>query len=322
VRAWAERQPWPPEVERALSELGSVDERQSRASALRRRCELLGHQVLLPTQPAYPRSLLALADPPAAIFARGDLTLLRQSLRVGVVGARRGTERGRRSSEEIGAALARAGVVVVSGLALGIDAASHRGCLAVGGRPVAVLATGCDRSHPRTHAALHREVAATGLLLSEYPPGSPPQPHRFIGRNRILAALSRKLVVVEAGVKSGALSTAEFAQQLNVDVLAVPGPVDCPHSRGTLQLLREGAGLVRHGRDVLDELGLFGVGTNPTTPLGLGDTPEHPEQIAQRLARPLGQVLVELADAELRGDIERLAGGRYRRALDSDHGLR
>src|SRR5690606_29103477 len=137
------------------------------------------------------------------------------------------------------------GIVIVSGLALGIDAAAHEGCVGAGGRAIVVLPRGLDRAYPDRHEALYRRILRDGVAVSEYPPGEPARKERFVARNRLVAALAQVVVVVEAGTRSGALHTAEFAHQLGREMMAVPGPVDCPHAAGALELLHAGAGLVR-----------------------------------------------------------------------------
>lgn len=193
--------------------------------------------------PGYPGVLRQLHDPPPVLFLRGDASIL-ESPAVAVVGSRRATVYGRRTAEAVGGALAREGVPVVSGLALGIDAAAHRGALGAGGRAIGVLGSGVDVPHPPTNSALIRRVGEEHLLVSEFMPGEPPLPHNFPRRNRILAALAEAVVVVEAAAKSGALITVDHATDLGREVLAVPGRVDSRTSQGTNALIRDGAQVV------------------------------------------------------------------------------
>jgi len=232
----------------ALAGAGAADARAD--PELRRRVEEavhrateLGARILLHGEPAYPERLLELDDPPPVVFLRGNPALLNGPA-VAVVGSRRATAYGRRTAVALGAALARAGVAVVSGLALGVDGSAHEGAIAAGGRTFAVLGSGIDRPYPRANRGLFRTLAREHLLVSEFLPGEAPLPHHFPKRNRILAALSRAVIVVEAARRSGALITAEHATDLGRDVLAVPGPVDSPTSRGANELLRDGAGVV------------------------------------------------------------------------------
>jgi DNA processing protein len=207
-------------------------------------------------EPTYPVQLRDDPEPPAVLFVRGDLAVL-EGRRVGVVGTRNATQAGRDTAFELGHDLAAAGVVVVSGLAKGVDGAAHRGTLAVpAGRPVAVVGNGPDRPYPRVHERLWGEVCQRGVLLSEWPPGTPPEPFRFPMRNRILAALSEVLVVVESRERGGSLITARAALERSVDVMAVPGSVRNRAAAGTNQLLRDGAAPVTDAGDVLMALGL------------------------------------------------------------------
>ena len=296
----------------ALASLDDVAAHRRWVAQLLIQCRAANVRVIRAVDPSYPRILLRLHDPPLALFVRGDIRLLRSPRGVGIIGARRGTARGRRVAEAFGAQLGRAGLTIVSGLALGVDAAAHVGCLDAGGKAIAVLGTGPDAVHPPSHRRLHERVARSGLLVSEYPPGTPALPHHFIARNRILAALCRALVVVEAAQRSGALSTVEFAHQLGtVEVMAVPGPVDCPQAVGTLQLLREGAELVRSGEDVLDSLNIEAPSAAAAGPLGLGLAAESPAQIAARLAWPIDRVLAALGEAEVLGQVRRGPGDRW-----------
>lgn len=290
----------------------AVDVRR-RARALQQRTRAAGGEVLCASDPLYPRALLQLADAPLVLFLRGRRELLEPDRpRVAVVGSRRGTARARRVAEDLGADLARAGVGVVSGLALGVDGASHRGARRAEGDALGVIATGIDRAHPASHRELHADLARHGLLVSEQATGAPALPHQFVARNRILAALGEAVVVVEAGARSGALSTVDFALQMGREVMCVPGPVDCPHSAGSLRLLREGATLVRDAADVLESLGWASRKAEPDAPLGLGRRPETVAAIAARLGRTLPEVLAELAELQLEGRVRREPGDRWR----------
>lgn len=212
----------------------------------------LGMETLSWSDDAYPKALLRLADPPPVLFLRGRTELLARS-GVAVVGARRCTARGKDLARKLGRALARAGVDVVSGMALGVDAAAHYGALDGEGGTVAVVGRGADAPYPPSHAGLFRRLLERGLVVSEFLPGTPPLAHHFPRRNRIMAALARTVVVVEAGARSGALITVEHALDLGRDVWAVPGPIDTPTCAGSNQLLAEGAlPLVSLDRFVLD----------------------------------------------------------------------
>lgn len=219
-------------------------------------CTSFGIRVVLPTHDEYPPALLDDPRRPAALFVRGDLAAL-DARRVGIVGTRNATQRGRAIAARFGHELAAVGVTVVSGLALGIDGAAHRGALSVEeARPVAVVGNGLDVAYPKRHAALWDQVAARGALISEWPPGTPPDAFRFPLRNRILAALVEVLVVVESRERGGSLITAREAIERGVDVLAVPGALDNRAALGTNLLLRDGAAPVTEVADVLVALGL------------------------------------------------------------------
>ncbi|MBM3668349.1 MAG: DNA-protecting protein DprA, partial [Actinobacteria bacterium] len=214
--------------------------------------------------PRFPPQLLQLADPPATLFGRGDPSLL-DALGGGtaaatIVGARRPSAYGREMAESLARRLAGCGVIVVSGMAFGIDSCAHAGALAAGGATVAVLGGGADSPTPRGKARLYEQLVGSGLVLSELPPGTDPRPWTFPARNRIMAALAGMTIVVEARVRSGSRITAEMAIELGRDVGAVPGEVGNPSAAGTNTLLREGAHVVRDAEDVLDSmLGVAGV---------------------------------------------------------------
>ncbi len=221
-------------------------------------CRRTGVRVVAWHESAYPGRLRHLTDPPPLLFVRGDVTAF-ATRQVAVVGSRRATAYGRRAAHAIAGGLARAGVSVLSGMAMGIDGAAHVAALEAGGVSTAVLGSGPERAQPRSHARLYRRLCRQGAVASEHPPGTPALPHHFPKRNRLLAALSEAVVVVEAAERSGALITAREAVELGRDVLAVPGPVDSPTSRGTNALLRDGAALALDAASVLAALGLSGL---------------------------------------------------------------
>ncbi len=199
-----------------------------------------GVRVVVPGEAEFPSQLLDLPEPPLALWVRGPLDLRAAALRsVAVVGARACTAYGERATVAVAGGLAADGWAVVSGGAFGIDAAAHRAALAVGGPTIAVLACGVDVTYPRAHDALLARIGDSGLVVSELPPGSQPLKHRFLARNRVIAALSRGTVVVEAARRSGAVSTASRALELGRVVMAVPGPVTSMASSGTNRLLHE-----------------------------------------------------------------------------------
>ncbi len=297
-------------------------EREARAHL--RRVERAGLSVVALGAPEYPPRLAEIHDPPLLLYVRGVPGPEDEA--VAVVGARRASVYGRAVAERLGGGLARAGVTVVSGLARGADAAAHRGALSAGGRTVAVLGCGLDRVYPPEHEALAREVAGSGALLSEFPPGVPPLAHHFPMRNRIIAGLSRAVVVVESRLRSGSLITANLAGEAGKPVFAVPGSVDSELSRGPHALIRDGAALVE-GPDQL----LVDLGYRPLESLSAAPPPEDPlqrrilealpeteavglEALLRGLSVPAPPVLAALLGLELGGFIRSLPGRRYARA--------
>ena len=224
-----------------------------------------GVRVVLPGEPEFPSQLLDLPEPPLALWVSGPLDLRAAALRsVAVVGARACTAYGERATGVIAGGLGQDGWAVVSGAAFGIDAAAHRAALAVGGQTIAVLACGVDVAYPRSHDALLARIADSGLVVSELPPGSQPLKHRFLARNRVIAALSRGTVVAEAARRSGAVATASRALELGRVVMAVPGPITSMASSGTNRLLHEqSARAVSDSAEVVSLLVASGAGPDP-----------------------------------------------------------
>ncbi len=257
-------------------------------------------------------------DPPRELWLSGDGDLLAAERAVAIVGTRSPTPYGEAQSERFAHALATSGVVVVSGLARGIDSAAHRAALEAGGGTVAVLGCGVDRPWPS--GALAEEIRDRGLLLSEFPPGSAPRRHHFPRRNRILSGLARGVIVIEAAWASGSLITARWAADQGREVFALPGRVDHPMSRGTHRLLREGAALVESPDEVLESLGWSEPRVRaesrpaPSSAVALallGETLTAAE-LSRATSTPLGDVLVELIRLELAGRAVRAPGGLYR----------
>ena len=262
----------------------------------------LGIAVLEPATDEYPSRLAADSEPPALLFRMGRP--LSDGPTVAVVGTRQCTAYGRRAAFELGAALAGAGVTVVSGLALGIDAAGHHGALSAdSARPVGVVGSGLDVVYPHANRDLWHRVAATGTLLSETPPGVGPARWRFPARNRIIAALADAVVVVESHARGGSLSTVDEAQSRDVPVGAVPGPITSPASVGTNTLIADGAVPVLGLDDVLLMIGHVAPTASRTAPAGHGATdlldhighePVLLEQLCLRTARPAAEVATEV----------------------------
>jgi DNA processing protein len=218
------------------------------------RCQQQGIGILTYSDERYPSVLREIHDPPGLLFVRGTL-LPRDGLAIAIVGTRHATRYGLRTAQRLGESLARAGLVVVSGLARGVDSAAHRGALDARGRTLAVLGGGVLNVYPPEHHKLAEKIVASGALLSEAPPHAAPKSGVFPQRNRIISGLSLGVIIVEAAERSGALITARLAMEQGREVFAVPGPIDSRASRGCHRLLRDGAKLVETADDVLEELG-------------------------------------------------------------------
>ena len=253
----------------------------------RRQAGKFGRSLLGLSGAGYPPLLAEIAVPPIALEAAAadpDAPAVLAAPAVAIVGARRATPYGIGVAEALAAGLAEAGFTVVSGLARGVDAAAHRAALAAGGRTVAVLGSALDCLYPPEHRDLARRCAASGAVVTEFPPGTKPLPHHFPRRNRIIAGLSLATVVVEAAERSGSLSTARHAADSNREVFAVPGPIGAPLSAGCNALLRSGAGLVTGVEDILEELG---VPVPPTASTDPAAAPRAPNSAPARASAPL-----------------------------------
>jgi DNA processing protein len=278
----------------------------------------------------YPSHLRTLPDPPVLLYCRGDIRWLKRPA-VAVIGARSATEYGRRISSLFAAELAAKGVAIVSGGAHGIDAAAHIGALGVsGGGTAAVLGCGVDRVYPRAHATLFEDIAASGVLLSEYPLGTAPEGFRFPARNRIISGLVQGVVVVEATERSGSLITAKLALEQGREVFAVPGRIDSPKSRGTHWLIQQGACLVQSVQDIVEGLSwrIEPSAQLPCQPDGnakascLAPAEEHVlacldvyaldiEEIVRKTELELIDIHPALLGLELKGYIRQVPGQRY-----------
>jgi DNA processing protein len=279
---------------------------------------------LRPRDPLFPERLRAIFDPPPALYLRGDgepALLARRA--VAVVGARSCSPYGAQVARRLGRELAAAGLVVVSGLARGVDGEAHRGALEAGGTTVAVLGCGIDRDYPASHAQLSRRIEEQGLVVSEYEPGVEPAPWRFPARNRIIAGLCEAVVVVEARERSGALITADFGLDEGRDVFAVPGEITSSLSAGTNALLKLGATPLTSPNDVFEALGMerpdataaaVDVSPEATQVLGLlRDSPAAADELAVRGTLDAGAISVALTELELAGLVA-AADGVYRAA--------
>jgi DNA processing protein len=293
--------------------------------AERRRVAVAGVATVCVHAANYPEDVRVLSDRPAVLYVAGQPLLVTEpSTRIAVVGSRRAGPDGRSAAWRLGRDLALAGVPVVSGMALGIDAAAPRGALDGGGPTVAVLGCGPDVAYPRSESALHERIRAHGAVVSELPPGTTVRRWTFPARNRIIAALAGLTVVVEAAERSGSLITAEIAQDLGREVGAMPGRAGHWGARGSNGLLRDGAAVVRDAKDALDEV--LGVGTRTMLRVGpdaallspalrdlLEDVRRGRETVAALCASPddLPRVTAGLGELEVLGHLRRTAEGRY-----------
>ncbi|NOZ78634.1 MAG: DNA-protecting protein DprA [Acidobacteria bacterium] len=285
------------------------------APALLKRLRGLGWRWVTPEDDEFPALLRELSDPPLGLFVRGRLPA---GPAVAIVGSRKATVYGRQVADLLGREMAAAGVVVVSGMARGVDAAAHRGALGAGGPTVAVWGTGPDRVYPPEHVELAEEIAASGALVTEYPPGTPARRYHFPERNRIIAGMTAATVVVEAAARSGALVTARFALEEDREVFAVPGSILSPMSVGPNTLLSLGARPVLTPRTILDVVApADAAGARLELDLGpwrgvLGPGEAlSADEIAERAGRPIAEVLAKLLEGEIAGTIVRQADGRY-----------
>lgn len=271
----------------------------------------------------YPAELEDLREnAPLHLWTRGALDTLAVQPRVAIVGTRRSTPYGQRVTRELTASFVRAGACIVSGLATGIDGIAHRTALETGGTTIAVLGTGLNHVFPLAHRDLQRAIARDGLLLSELEPDDHGMPFTFPQRNRIIAALAKVTIVVEAGVKSGALNTADHASKLHREVAAVPGPIDQPQSAGANNLILVGAQILT---SIEDALALAGLTPPPRTPRGppegdegkvwsaLADGPLDVDALCHRSGLPAAQCLAAITKLEIAGSIECALTGEIRR---------
>lgn len=282
--------------------------------------------------PHYPALLLQAADPPLLLYLQGDLACLAAPA-VAVVGSRHPSAQGSDNAHHFAGELTRAGWLVVSGLAQGIDAAAHEGALAAGGPTLAVVGTGLDISYPTRHRTLAQRITAQGALLSEYAPGTPPLREHFPQRNRLIAGLTRGTLVVEAALRSGSLITARLANEAGREVWAIPGSIHAQQSHGCHALIKQGATLVESAQDVLDDLQNPGLrqaalpladaaqtppqaaapGRDGALLAALGDDPATLDALLARTGESAATLSARLLELELAGRVARLPGGLYQR---------
>ena len=287
-----------------------------------------GNHIITLADHEYPRALLTIADPPVLLFARGRIELLQRDA-LAIVGARSATPQGLANAAAFAKCLSGAGLTVVSGLALGIDAAAHEGALHGDASTVAVIGTGPDRIYPARNEKLARRIAEQGLIISEFPLGTQARRHNFPRRNRLIAGLARGVLVVEAATDSGSLITARLAGEQGREVFAIPGSIHSPLARGCHRLIREGAKLVEAASDILEELQWESRPSTQREPEPADDEQLAPDQ--RRLLQALGHDPVDsdtllqrsgltaeslsaiLLTMELEGRVARLPGGKFQR---------
>ena len=287
------------------------------------------HFVVTLADDVYPRSLLEISDPPPVLYAHGRIDLLQQPA-VAIVGSRNASVQGARNAEQFATSLGEAGLTIISGLALGIDAAAHRGGLAGRASTIAVLGTGIDVVYPARNAELAAEIAVRGLLVSEFPLGTAAIAHNFPRRNRLISGLARGCLVVEAALESGSLITARCAADQGREVFGIPGSIHSPLSKGCHALIKSGAKLVESAEDVLAELAGFrpsgfanaalnAPGDTDTGVLAvMGHDPVDVDSLCARAGLSAEQVASELLRLELDGRVTALPGGLYQR-LEKAH---
>ncbi|MBW4935062.1 DNA-processing protein DprA [Marinobacter sp. F4206] len=263
IRAWQQGDPDHPVV--------------AKVARIRQDCERLGIAIVTWPDVRYPEALRHIHDAPLVLFARGDINLLARD-QIGIVGSRHATRAGLDHARRFSAELSARHLLVTSGLALGVDGAAHAGALDQGFPTLAVIGCGLDRIYPSQHRRLGQRVIEHGLMLSEYPPGTPARAAHFPQRNRIISGLSRGVLVVEAGLKSGSLITARLALEQGREVFAIPGSVHSPVARGCHHLIKQGARLVETVDDVLEELGTWWSFSEPVCT----DSPAAGQRVGER----------------------------------------
>ncbi|MEQ1600787.1 MAG: DNA-protecting protein DprA [Methylophilaceae bacterium] len=273
----------------------------------------------------YPKALLEISDPPPILYAKGVLTWL-NSRSIAVVGSRNASPQGERNAEDFSQALCHHGFSVVSGLALGIDGAAHRGALKANGATIAVVGTGLDMVYPARHRQLAHQIAERGLILSEFGLGTPSRAQNFPRRNRIISGLSLGCLVVEANVQSGSLITARLAAEQGRDVFAIPGSIHSSVSKGCHQLIKQGAKLVDDIQDIVDEFGSVTACNSSEIP-AKSNTETHPvldcmgydpismDLLLERTNLVAGNLTTMLLMLELDGKVAPVPGGKYQRIV-------
>jgi DNA processing protein len=291
-----------------------------------------GRSIVTLADPAYPRALLEIADPPSLLYVLGRPELLNRPL-LSIVGSRSPTPQGVHNAEQFARALSEAGLAIVSGMALGIDAAAHRGALAAHGDTIAFIGTGIDRIYPARNRELAHKIGTKGAIVSEFPLGTPALASNFPRRNRLISGIARGVLIIEAAIESGSLITARLAAEQGREVFAIPGSIHSPQARGCHRLIKEGAKLVETAQDVLEELcwtaPALPVSSSPETaasnpnpgsdvdilPL-MGYDPCTLDDLVSRSELAADVLSATLLRLELEGRIASLPGGCYQRQGD------
>lgn len=270
----------------------------------------------------YPKALLEISDPPPLLYAKGHTQWLNTPA-IAVVGSRNSSPQGEKNAEDFSQALSNHGFTIISGMALGIDGAAHRGALKANGATIAVVGTGLDIVYPSRHRELAHQIAGHGLIISEFALGTPSKPENFPRRNRIISGLAMGCLVVEANVQSGSLITARLAAEQGREVFAIPGSIHSPVSKGCHQLIKQGAKLVDNIQDIVDELGATSRGNIFTEPSKLpeanplldsmGFDPISMEALLERSGLTSDNLSAMLLMLELESKVASLPGGRYQR---------
>lgn len=323
-----------PAQARAILQPASADTRRL-VDATLRWLEQAGHAVLALGQPGYPALLAAIPDPPLLLYINGHAELLAGPA-LAIVGSRNASIQGKANAQAFAEALSGAGLTIVSGLALGVDAAAHEGALKGPGGTVAVIGTGPDLVYPVRNRALAERIAQDGCIVSEYPVGTPPLPSNFPKRNRIISGLAAGVLVVEAAAQSGSLITARQAAEQGRDVFAIPGSIHAALSKGCHELIREGAKLVDGAADVLEAMAFSPLATarpvrsaavdaagrsaddggqDAALLAALGHDPVDQDTLLARVGATPGELSTRLLMLELAGCIERLPGGMVQRVM-------
>jgi DNA processing protein len=308
-----------PELASAIADGGNADAARNALAWLNDP----GNRVVALGDADYPQLLLQIPDPPPLLYVKGDCSLLNR-FALAVVGSRNASAQGATNAEEFARALSDAGITIVSGLALGVDAAAHRGGLAGKSSSIAVVGTGLDIVYPARNRALAHALAERGALVSEFPLGTPALAGNFPRRNRVISGLSRGCLVIEAALQSGSLITARLANEQGREVFALPGSIHSPLAKGCHRLIKQGAKLVDDANDILEEFDFARATASTAAPVPtgaaaadlletLGHDPCAMDALATRAGLPAETVAALLLELELSGLIEKLPGNVYRR---------